>query len=682
MTVPGLPFASVLAVALLLASPCIGQEPKAALSGNGNPFGGDVFKVPALALGLRLVDASVKRGDPEGAVAMLQRLIDAVPDATVLQTVQAGLAGEASPATSGQPNPGTEKILAEFAAPVPVPCQPAPDTGVPDPAPVQSGHAPVGAGNTIWDPGIQRLRSGHEFPPILASRPLAPSASELRHGGLPAPAQRRLHELYVERKASGLAGVLYDNRDKGHSSLPQKLWPQLAVTDYSAQAQAAGVNYGLNTQILFDAVTIGNSSTAFGGGGALWRSQPRLAMTSQDGAARLYQLYANDHLYVFPEHRDHDPASKGGKGDVLTANTPYLLISQGSSGSDRPFLAAMAAIIAAFTPDTRAFLEQHRLVAPTVQMVFRRSFNGVSDRESYMSGAAHPSVFRASDIDPMRLIGIANALAAGDVPPMPCLAVVQESHPRPRVGYYADRMTELLFDTPSAIARVWRSVAPTRTMVVSAAATRDPNGRPLRFHWRVLRGDPERIEIVPADDTAATVELTIGWHERRPVPGMPELTTDRVDIAVFADNGRELSAPGFVTIVFPADQRREYEELPGGALRVISVDYADGERSKRYVDPLIFPRRDWRDRYAYDTNGDMLGWARERPGKPAEAFTRYGHRVLERDPLGRPERAEEIAYPVRQGKKGILSVDEVPTGRTFDYMYFTPDDRHGLAFPE
>jgi hypothetical protein len=493
--------------------------------------------------------------------------------------------------------------------------------------------------------------------------------------------QRQLQEWYVQAKASGLAGVLYDNRDRGHSALPQKLWPQLAVTDYAAEALAARVNYGLNTQILFDAVTIGNSSTALGGG-PLWRSQPRLAMTSQDGAARLYQLYANDHLYVFPEHRDHDPASQGGKGDVLPANTPYLLISQGSSGSDRPFLGALAAILAAFTSDTRAFLRQHRSVAPTVQMVFRRGLKGVSDRESYMSGAAHPSVFRAEDIDLMHLIRIANGLAAEDVPPMPCLKVVRESHPRPRVGYHADGLTEVLFDTPSAIARAWRSVAPTRIMTVSAEATRDPNGRPLRFHWRVLRGDPERITIAPVDETAATVELSIGWHERRPVPGRPELTTDRVDIAVFADNGRELSAPGFVSIVFPADQQREYEELPEGTLRVTSVEYSSGERKTRYVDPLIFPRRDWRDHYAYGPKGNMLGWTREQAGRSTEIFTRYGHRVLGRDSMGRPERAEEIAYPIRRGRNGTLSVEQVPTGRTFAYEYFTPEDRLGTPVLE
>ena len=34
-------------------------------------------------------------------------------------------------------------------------------------------------------------------------------------------------------------------------------------------------------------------------------------------------------------------------------------------------------------------------------------------------------------------------------------------------------------------------------MTVSAAETRDPNGRPLAFHWRLLQGDPDRVAIEP-----------------------------------------------------------------------------------------------------------------------------------------------------------------------------------------
>ena len=106
--------------------------------------------------------------------------------------------------------------------------------------------------------------------------------------------------------------------------------------------------------ILFDAPTLGNSSTAIVGS-LFWRSQARLALTSPEGPERLFQLYANDHVYVFPEHNDHDRVEPGKeadrragrKGDLFPANTPYFLVSQGSSGSDRPFLAAVFVGLAA-----------------------------------------------------------------------------------------------------------------------------------------------------------------------------------------------------------------------------------------------------------------------------------------------------------------------------------------------
>lgn len=644
--------------------------------------------MPALARGLRHTDALLRKGNREAAAALVDQLITAFPTAATLRTIRADLADPPEPAESGQALSRAAKALAAFAAPIPTPCPPS-ARGMSSPsraqesgaAVVRAQLAPVGADNTAWDSGVQRLRARFVFPQILALRPLARRQAQGGQRSALTPVQDQLQEWYVQGTASGLSGVLYDNRDGGHSLMRTESWPQLAATEYSDAARAAGVDYGLNTQILFNAITIGNSSTAFTSG-PHWRSQPRLALTSPEGAERLYQLYANNHIYVFPENRDHDPASTGGLGDVLPANTPYLLISQGSSGSDRPFLDALASIIAAFPPETTVVLRRHGLVAPSVQMVFRRGLKGVSDRDTYMSAAAHPSVFRAEDIDVARMIGLANGLSSGFVPPMPCLEVVRESQSIPRIAYHADGLPERFFDTPSAIARVWRSVAPTRSMTVSAAATRDPNGRPLTFHWRVLRGEADRIAITPSDAAAATVELSIGWHERRPVPGRPELTTDRIDIAVFADNGRELSAPAFISIVFPADQLREFQVLPDGSRRIASVDYADAERRKRYVDPRLFVRRDWRDQYRYDASGNLTGWTRTQKGAADHAFTRFGHRVIATDSSGRPTRAEEIAYPSRPDKRGTFAIEPKPTGRTFAYTYASPDDRLGRPRPE
>ena len=63
-------------------------------------------------------------------------------------------------------------------------------------------------------------------------------------------------------------------------------------------------------------------------------------MTQADGTGplRLWQNAAANLLYVYPAHRDYDAKN----GDLFPANTPYLLVSRGSSGSDKPFLDAIA----------------------------------------------------------------------------------------------------------------------------------------------------------------------------------------------------------------------------------------------------------------------------------------------------------------------------------------------------
>ena len=49
-------------------------------------------------------------------------------------------------------------------------------------------------------------------------------------------------------------------------------------------------------------------------------------------------------------------------------------------------------------------------------------------------------------------------------------------------------------------------------MTVSAAETRDPNGRPLTFAWRLLQGDPAHVRITPSADGREAV-LEFDWQE-------------------------------------------------------------------------------------------------------------------------------------------------------------------------
>ena len=56
-------------------------------------------------------------------------------------------------------------------------------------------------------------------------------------------------------------------------------------------------------------------------------------------------------------------------------------------------------------------------MVPTVQMVFRRSLQNVRSREDYFSGAAHPAAFEGFEINPARMVSLANSIKADDIPP-------------------------------------------------------------------------------------------------------------------------------------------------------------------------------------------------------------------------------------------------------------------------
>ncbi|MEM8841909.1 MAG: hypothetical protein AAGD47_09055 [Pseudomonadota bacterium] len=527
------------------------------------------------------------------------------------------------------------------------------------PAIVKAGEAPVSAGNTYWDDRQQRLVSLFRFPQQLRTKPAIAGRDALAV---------RLRKLVQRGKAAGLVGDLYDNRDRGHVSLKRKRFPQLSRVVYGDAAREAGVEYGYNAAFLFDAITFGNSSTALRER-RLWRSQPRQALTQPLGIRAFAQSYASNQIYLFPEHKDHDPIAEGGAGDVFPANTPYALISQGSSGSERTMLEAVAVILAGLPPYTKAALKEKNLIAPAVQQIFRRGRKGIVTDEDYLSPKAHPTVFDKGSVDARQMLDLAQTWRADAIPPAVHLSVVGEDRGTLPPG---DGLSERVFDSPGAIARIHRRLDKTRRITVSAAETKDPNGRPLSFRWVLLRGDPGLVSIKPVNGSNQIAEITIGWHERRPAESTPSITSDRVDIGVFAYNGAHWSAPAFVSVLFPADQKRIYDDLG----RLVSIDYADPEYGLRYTDPALIPGRTWRDDFRYGADGRLEGWTRRREAGES-SFTGYGQRVISRDASGRPELAEIVRYPVAPGGQKTLQVTETGTGKRVRYRYRGAEDRIG-----
>jgi len=481
--------------------------------------------------------------------------------------------------------------------------------------------------NLLWMPALRRFLALADLSRAGADAP--PYGRKLERG-----AALYLSRLTAQGRAAGLAGVLYDNRDRGHSPLSLEKFPQITPVRYGPDLLKHNLDYGLAETILFPAITIGNSSTAYTAGPRA-RSLPRHAMTKPDGPFRAYQTYAANHIYIYPEHRDHDAA------DRFPANWPYMLISQGSSGSDRPFLEAVALILASFTPQTRARLEAEHLVAPTVQMVFRRAQTAVRSDDAYLSGAAHPTAFDKSAINPTRMMALANSLTPGTIPPQVVLSVESEDF-APRAGLLA--RSERLFTTPAAIARIWRGPEWEKEMVISAGRTRDPDGRPLTFRWVLLRGDPGRVRITPLDKRGSRARITLDWQEeRRILPGEAR-TSSRVDIGVFAHNGAYWSAPAFVSVSFPTHQKRRYEPAPGGGMRLAAVDY-DARARKIPFDPLLHFSAPWQDRFHYGPDGTLLSLERLRPGRPALRLTAQGQ----------PANGRHLSYEV--SKRGALKME-------------------------
>lgn len=381
--------------------------------------------------------------------------------------------------------------------------------------------------------------------------------------------------------AAGNVGDWYDNRDRDHSALNLTLFPQLRKVAYSDDDRKAKRDWALQPRVL-PFVVFGNSSTS--APPRLGGSNVRTYYSAPLGLKVLEQHYLKNNLYIYPEHRDHDPGHNGladGFGDLFPTNTPYLLTSQGSSGSDQPFLEAVAFTLAAFQPEVKKKLIDSGLLMPTLQMILRWTNSNLQRRADYYTGKAHPSAFDGSYVDPVRMVRLAQEMRADRIPPLVKLQVLEEDKPIVGRDYFdlLDR-SEIHADTVSVLARIWRGHAYTRKLVVSAEKSLDLNKNPLTFRWVVLRGDDQRIQIKLRNKSGSVAEITVPYHPRRPIEQASTLHSNRVDIGVFAHNGYYPSAPAFLTFFSLDSEARDYDEKG----RIREIGYGMGFTELKFPD--------------------------------------------------------------------------------------------------
>lgn len=387
------------------------------------------------------------------------------------------------------------------------------------------------------------------------------------------PIGKLLKQWQAEGTAAGNTGDFYDNRDRDHSPLHRGPWPQLDQVVYTPDQLSKRLDWAAQHTLL-PHVTFGNSSTS--APVTLGGSNIRMYYVHPRGALFLYEEYRGNNLYMYPGHHDHHPGRNGRPfyGDVFPANTPYLIGSQGSSGTDQPFMRAVPFTLAAFRPEVKKKLTETGLLMPTVQMIFRSSNKHLKAPEEYLTGKAHPTIFEGSWVDDLKMVNRAHEITLETLPPMVQMKVVEEDEAVDGKDYFEAGKSEKLFDTPAAIARIVRSPRYVRRMVVSAEGSFDVNKKPLSYRWVVLRGDAKRIQIKPKNEAGSVVELLVPYHERSVIPDSAQkIESNRVDIGLFVNNGTSYSAPGFVTF-FSLDSEARTYDADG---KLIEIGYGAGE---------------------------------------------------------------------------------------------------------
>jgi hypothetical protein len=380
-----------------------------------------------------------------------------------------------------------------------------------------------------------------------------------------------LRTWYAQGEAAGNIGDFYDNRDRGHSRLDLTLYPQLKPITYTPEQRKQGLDWAYQKKIL-PGVVFGNSSTSApperGG------SNVRLYYSIERGLAFLFEEYVHNNLYIYPEHRDHDPGHNGtgGYGDLYPTNTPYLIASQGSSGSDQVFMRAIAYVLAAFRPEVKRKLIATGLLMPTIQMLLRITGKQLTGPDPYLTGKAHPTVFEGSRVDAKKMVEMAHDITLKAIPPLALIRVIDQDLPKEGLDYFEPGKTEVLADTPAVIARIFRGKAYWRKMVVSAKSSVDVNHRPLAFHWALLRGDPAKVCIHRLNAEGSMAEIRVAYQRRQPIAKAASLESNRVDIGVFVNNGVYFSPPAFVTFYTLDSESRTY--TPDG--RIEEIAYGAG----------------------------------------------------------------------------------------------------------
>lgn len=341
--------------------------------------------------------------------------------------------------------------------------------------------------------------------------------------------------LSLSPATGGNAGDLYMNRDAGHSVLSVQNFPGLTTIRLDEEGRTKKMDVDL-PNMLFPYPVFGNCSRGYVKG-LFWRSIPRAAMTTQSPyLPTLAKLYLSNQIWVLPAVNDYPP--QGEFGDVFASVMPYMIVTQGRSWSDQPYLAAALEVSRQLPAETKAEVVKQGLLAPVIQALIRKSLKGVTNEVAYLTAAAHPTCMPAGGLDLARLRQLAGEMTVDAIPPVARISGVVIGQKEVYKG-----LPEITYATPCAWAFVLRSPETNRLFRVQATG-----GTELAF--AIVHDEKNLASLKQISPTVA--EITIHRAEMTP--------TNRIDLAIFARTEKSLwGAPSFVSFAV-VDPKAPYSD--------------------------------------------------------------------------------------------------------------------------
>lgn len=345
----------------------------------------------------------------------------------------------------------------------------------------------------------------------------------------------------AQGSAGGSEGDLYMNRDAFHSpngrpALERFLQEFPGLTHVMLDQDGRDRKMDLDfPNILFPYPVFGNSSRA-NVGGTHWRSLPRALMTTEARRLKaMVKFYLSNQIWVFPANADIEPI--GVHGDVFASITPYWIVTAGRSWSDLPYLRGALEASRSLKPDVKKEIVRRGLLAPTVQMLLRRSLRTVERPADYLTSRAHPTAMPTNALLVARVRKNAAALTVDSIPPLAVISV--KSGPVSRRAV----LPETTYATAFAWATVLRAGDPVRTFTVSASGEGE-------FAFALVNDTRKAAKLERLSPNEALVTI----DRRRMTP------TNRVDVAVFAKSAAsQWGAPSYASFAV-VDPKAPYSD--------------------------------------------------------------------------------------------------------------------------